>query len=130
MKKVHLKEDIFRIKNGKGYLLSNTCKACGQVFFPKVIFCPTCFGKEMNETVLSRQGKLYSYTICHMPAGSFTPPFVVGLIDLPEGVRVFAPLKVDSEQMLTVGTDMEVVIEELWEEDRTILGYRFLPVGQ
>ena len=83
----------------------------------------------MEETPLSRRGKLYSYTIGRMPSTRFSPPYYVGMIDMPEGVRVFAPLKVAEGQTVKIGMDMELVIEELFSEnDKHIIGYKFKPL--
>ena len=46
----------------------------------------------MEALVLSRRGRLYSYTVGRMDSTHFKAPYSVGLVDLPEGVRVFAPL--------------------------------------
>jgi uncharacterized protein len=112
-----------------GRLLGNKCKSCGKIYFPKAQFCFNCFDKEMEEAALSRRGKLYSYTVGRMASTHFQPPYAVGLIDLPEGVRVFAPLTMTKEETYTIGMEMELVIEELWRENhKQIIGYKFKPV--
>ena len=110
-------------------LLGNKCKSCGKIYFPKAQFCFNCFDKGMEEVGLSRRGKLYSYTIGRMASTHFQPPYAVGLIDLPEGVRVFAPLIMTEDKTYTIGMEMELVIEELWRENHNqIIGYKFKPV--
>jgi len=110
-------------------LLGNKCKSCGKIYFPKAQFCFNCFDKGMEEVGLSRRGKLYSYTIGRMASTHFQPPYTVGLIDLPEGVRVFAPLIMTEDKTYTIGMEMELVIEELWRENHNqIIGYKFKPV--
>ena len=48
---------------------------------------------------------------------------------MPEGIRVFAPLKMTEGRPFKVGMAMEVVIEELWrEDDKQVIGYKFKPV--
>jgi uncharacterized OB-fold protein len=112
-----------------GILLANKCKSCGQVFFPKVSFCLTCLNEDMNEVKLSRIGKLYTYTIGHMPSTHFQPPHAIGYIDMPEGIRIFAPLAMTESKPFKIGMDMEVVIEKLWQEgDNEVIGYRFKPI--
>ncbi len=112
-----------------GRLLGNKCKSCGKIYFPKARFCFSCFDKEMEEVGLSRRGKLYSYTIGRMASTHFQPPYAVGLIDLPEGVRVFGPLIMTEDGTYTIGMEMELVIEELWRENHNqIVGYKFKPV--
>ena len=106
-------EGIFEEDAKGGRLLGNKCKSCGKIYFPKAQFCFNCFDKEMEEVGLSRRGKLYSYTIGRMASTHFQPPYAVGLIDLPEGVRVFAPLMMTEDETYRIGMEMELVIEEL-----------------
>ena len=127
--KIPIREGAFVESQGGGILLANKCKSCGQVFFPKVEFCLSCLGEKMEELKLSRRGKLYSYTIGRMPSMHFQPPYAIGYVDMPEGVRIFAPLELRKDKPLTVGMDMEVTIEKLWDEDdKEIIGYKFKPV--
>ena len=112
-----------------GKLIAGKCKSCGQIFFPKAVFCLSCFSQDMDELMLDRKGRLYSYTIGHMPSLHFKPPYAIGYVDMPEGVRIFAPLKMLEDKPLRVGMDMELVIEKLWEEgDKEIIGYKFRPI--
>lgn len=112
-----------------GILLANKCKSCGQVFFPKAVFCLTCFNEDVEELKLSRKGKLYSYTIGRMASSHFQPPYAIGYVDMPEGVRIFAPLKMTADKPFAIGMDVEVLIEKLWQEDdNEIIGYKFKPV--
>jgi len=125
---IPVREGLFS-EEGGGKLLANRCKACGRIYFPKAPFCFDCLEKEMEDLTLSRRGKLYSYTIGRMPSGHFQPPYAIGLVDLPEGIRVFAPLTTTEDETLKVGTEMEVSIEELWQEgDQRVMGYKFRPV--
>jgi uncharacterized protein len=127
--RVPVREDLFDETDG-GRLHANRCDACGRIYFPKAPFCFDCLEKKMEEVVLSRRGRLYSYAIGRMASTHFQPPYAVGLIDLPEGVRVFAPLVMAENATYTIGMEMELKIDELWqEEDKQVIGYRFKPVG-
>lgn len=126
---VPISEGAFVVGAEGGILLANKCKSCGQVFFPKAVFCLTCLNEDMQELKLSRKGKLYSYTIGHMPSTHFMPPYAIGFVDMPEGVKIFAPLKMTEDKPFKIGMDMEVVIEKLWQEgDTEVIGYKFQPV--
>lgn len=127
--KVPVKEGTFIETSNGGALLGNKCRSCGQIFFPKAQFCLNCFQEDVEEIILNRRGRLYSYVIAHMPSTHFEPPYAAGYVDLPEGVRVFAPLKMLEGRPFKVGMEMEVVIEKLWQEgDKEVIGYRFRPV--
>ncbi|MBU2648697.1 OB-fold domain-containing protein [bacterium] len=126
---VPIREGTFKEDKTGAILLANRCKACGQIFFPKSKFCLSCVHKEMEEIELSQRGILYSYTIGHMPSSHFKPPYAIGYIDLPEKVRIYAPLVMTADQSFQVGMEMVAVIDKLWEEDdKEIIGYKFKPV--
>jgi uncharacterized OB-fold protein len=128
-KGVPVRQGLFDEIEG-GRLLANKCKECGRTYFPKAPFCFDCLAKEMEEVILSRHGKLYSYAIGRMPSTHFQPPYAVGLIDLPEGVRVFAPLMLTADESYEIGMEMEVYIDSLWVEDGTqVVGYKFRPAA-
>ena len=112
-----------------GSLLGNKCISCGRHYFPKVSLCYDCLAKNLKDVVLSRRGKLYSYTIGRVASSHFQPPYAMGLIDLPEGVRIFAPIKLTEDESYKIGTEMEIYIDELWkEETKKIIGYKFRPL--
>jgi uncharacterized OB-fold protein len=126
--RVPIREGTFREDTEGGVLLANKCTSCGQLFFPKANLCQACLDEGLEEAPLSRKGKLYSYTIAHMPSSFFPPPCAMGFVDFPEGVRVFAPLKMIEDKPFEVGMEMEVVIEKLWEfEEKELIGYMFRP---
>lgn len=128
IERVPVRENLFEETDG-GRLHANRCTNCGRVYFPQAPFCFDCLEKEMEELILSRRGRLYSYTIGRMASTHFQPPYAVGLVDLPEGVRVFAPLVMTEDETYRIGMDMELMIDELWQEDdRQIMGYRFKAV--
>lgn len=124
--KIFLQPNMF---NENMELLGSRCKSCGRLFFPSSHICFECGGEELETVTLSKGGKLYTFTISYMPAAKFEAPFAVGLIDLPEGVRVFAPIKGWEKKPLKIGMDMRLVPETLWEEDdKEVIGPSFQPV--
>jgi len=126
---IPLKKGLFTSSPEKETLIGNKCASCGQVFFPKRDKCLNCLGEEMNEMPLATTGKLCTYTIVNMPAHKYKPPFAIGWIDLPEGIRVFTQIKDWDKGDLKVGMDMELLIDPLWEEDdKEVTGYKFRPV--
>jgi uncharacterized OB-fold protein len=63
-----------------------------------------------------------------MPSTHFASPYAIGYVDMPEGVRIFAPLKIVDDKSLKVGIEMKVAIEKLWQEgDKEVVGYKFMP---
>lgn len=126
---VPVREGLYDEVDG-GRLIANQCKSCGMIYFPKAAFCFDCMEEEMTDRVLGRRGILYSYAVGRMASTHFKPPYAIGLIDLPEGIRVFAPLETAPDDTYRIGMEMEVFIDELWrEEGKAVMGYKFRPVS-
>lgn len=81
----------------------------------------------MADLELSQTGRLYSYSIVHSGPKGFRTPYAVGYVDLPEGVRVFAPLTE------TEGLELDGPMELTWgpvgesEDGRTLMTFVFRP---
>jgi len=84
----------------------------------------------MEEVPLSREGRLYTYAIVRQGPAGFDPPYTTALVDLPEGVRIFArmttvdprDLRLDGPVALTygpIGRD---------REGNVIISYLFRPL--
>lgn len=114
-------------------LLGSRCPECGEVTFPKQQRCAHCASEAVVETALSPRGTLYSFSNVNypVPEGYRGPvPYGVGIIELPDGVRIMAHLTESDPARLAVGMDMELVIDRLFtEEDGTeVIGFKFRPV--
>lgn len=126
--RVSFREGLFEEISGKGSLIGARCRNCRQIIFPKRDTCLNCLGTDLEQIHLSRSGTLYSYTIAHMPSEHFEPPYAIGWIELPEGLRIFSQIRGWQEQPLTTGMNMTLYLEKIWdEEDKEIFGYVFRP---
>lgn len=120
----------------KPQLIGSKCRSCGEVYFPRrqKALCPHCQKEAMEDIKLSRRGTLDTFTVVmQQPGGGyyFGPvPYALGVIELPEGVYVESPLKVEKFKDLAVGIEMELVIEKIWEDPagNELIGYKFKPV--
>jgi uncharacterized OB-fold protein len=110
-------------------LLGTRCRACLTVFFPREeAFCrnPACAGEAFDEVTLSRRGRVWSYTDArYQPPPPYLPraepyePFAVAAVELEdEGLVVLGQVAdgygVDD---LTVGAEVELVVEPLYTDD-------------
>ncbi len=116
------------------HLLGSRCTSCGEATFPKQRRCAHCSSDQIEEIALSPRGKLYSFTNVNYPVpdGYRGPiPYGVGMVELPEGVRVMAPLTEHDPAKLAAGMDMALVIEKLFtDEDGTeVIGFKFKPIS-
>lgn len=87
--------DLFEVpKDGTPpFLKGYKCKKCGELDFPKTVPCSKCWGKEFDMVPLSTRGKLYSVSDIYIGQPGMAVPYVIGYVDLPEGIRIFAQLE-------------------------------------
>lgn len=133
--KVSFQKAFFRLSPSDpedGDLVGSRCRRCGKVSFPKVLVCSQCFTDSQVEDIpLSKEGKLYTYSVIHVKHPRFGSPYVTGYVDLPEGVRVCARI-IDCEPYdlkLKLGGDVRLVVTPIHEgEEAVVMGYAFRPV--
>jgi len=62
----------------------------------------------MSPLRISTTGKLYCYTKVHIAPPSWVAPYIIGYIDMPEGVRIFGKVEAAREKDLRI--DMPVTV--------------------
>ncbi|MDI3260536.1 MAG: zinc ribbon domain-containing protein [Sinobacteraceae bacterium] len=82
------------------HLIGTRCAACGTYYFPKETrYCrnPDCQSTDFEQVLLSRTGRLWSYTDAAYPP---PPPFVA-----PDPYRPFAiaAVELEKEKMIVLG---------------------------
>jgi len=116
----------------KPYLIGSKCRSCGVVVFPPRRCCRRCTSRDLEEVALSRRGRLYSFTtiMVKLPGAKLDPPYLVGIVELPEGERIRTLLSGAESASLNIGDEMELVIDVIYEDDlgRQVLGWKFRPV--
>ncbi|MEK9198416.1 Zn-ribbon domain-containing OB-fold protein [Ureibacillus sp. FSL E2-3493] len=98
-------------------LLIQQCEDCQQsIFYPRSI-CPHCFSGQLSWFQANGTGSIYSFTIVHQGYGPFKgePPYVVGIVELDEGVRMMTRIIGDKDE-ISIGKRVSVVYKEV-EED-------------
>ena len=122
------------------HLIGSRCKSCGDYFFPKVVACrnPNCMSKDVEEVLLSRRGKLYTYTINYdQPPPPYIPPdpfvpYADVVVELEkEKMKVQAQASSSCDlNSLKVGMEMELVLEPLYKdsEGNEVIAWKFKPV--
>ena len=113
-------------------LVGSRCETCKKSFFPKKEVCPDCFDGELKEVPLSRKGKLHTYALSVMGPSDMEKPYVIGFIDLPEGIKLFSILT-DCEpwdEVLKIDMEMEMFIGKIKQDEygNSIRSYKFRPV--
>jgi uncharacterized OB-fold protein len=96
-------------------LLGSRCTVCRAHDFPRHDTCPYCSTEDPVPTELSRAGTLWAWTAVTAPPPGYQGevPFGLGVVELPEGIRVITRLTESDPAALSFGQPMELRIVPL-----------------
>ncbi|MEV0346480.1 bifunctional MaoC family dehydratase N-terminal/OB-fold nucleic acid binding domain-containing protein [Nonomuraea sp. NPDC050680] len=101
----------------QGELRVQRCADCGELRHPPGPICPACRSTNRTHTVASGHGTVYSYVVHHRPPvpGRETP-FVVAVVELPEGVRIVGNIVDCPTDAVSIGMSLRVTYRALDDE--------------
>ena len=75
-------------------LEATRCEGCSKIFYPPRMICPSCGGRDFDDLVLPRDGKVLTFTVVRVPPAGFTEqsPLPIALVELTNGVRVMVQI--------------------------------------
>jgi uncharacterized OB-fold protein len=98
----------------EGRLVLQSCGACGKVrHYPRPL-CDACYAFDVRWIDAKGTGTIHSWTVTHHafnPGFKAELPYVLVTVDLPEGVRMQAPLRNAEESKLKRGLPVRLSIE-------------------
>jgi len=123
----------WRLKKQRYRLQGKKCKDCGNLSFPPRLVCQKCKSRNSEPYEFKGVGKLYSFTTIYQSPDRFDHivPYLVGLIDLEEGVRITAQLTDVLPENVEIDMLLEMVIRQISEDGPKgpiLYGYKFRPV--
>jgi uncharacterized protein len=102
------------------------CSACERYFFYPTVLCPYCHTMGHEWVDASGRGRIYSFTVVHRaPAAGVPTPYVVGVVELDEGIRMMSNIIDCSPDDVEIGMAVSVRFGTNWE--RRMLPF-FAPV--
>jgi hypothetical protein len=123
----------WRLKKQRYRLLGKKCLDCGSLSFPPRLVCRKCKSRNAEDFAFKGLGTLFTYTIIFQPQNRFEhiAPYIIGLIDLEDGVRITAQLTDIEPKDVTIGMKLEMVIRQIYEDGPKgpiLYGYKFRPL--
>lgn len=95
-------------------LVVRQCRACGQRHFMPRSQCPACWSDQLEWVDCKGFGTVYSMSVVHRaPTPDFAEvtPYVIALIDLEEGPRMFTNVIGPGALEVAIGERVKVVFE-------------------
>jgi hypothetical protein len=115
-------------------LMGSRCGSCAETTLGTNSTCPNCGQTNVQPLPLSSRGHLWTYTVVrHRPPGDYKGPdpfvpFALGLVELPEGLRVLAPVECDIAQ-LRIGLPLQFrAFVRSADAGAEIVSFAFVPV--
>ncbi|MGN9839121.1 bifunctional MaoC family dehydratase N-terminal/OB-fold nucleic acid binding domain-containing protein [Nonomuraea sp. H19] len=103
-----------------GELRIQSCADCGELRHPPGPLCPRCRSANRSYKVASGHGTLYSFVVHHHPpVPGREVPFVVGVVELPEGVRIVGNVVDCPIEEVDIGMPLRVTYRPM--DDRLVL---------
>jgi uncharacterized protein len=101
----------------KGELRIQKCAGCGELRHPPGPVCPSCRSADRTYVVAGGEGEVYSYVVHHHPPvpGRETP-FVVAVVELPEGVRMVGNVTECASSEVGIGMPVRVTYRQMDDE--------------
>ena len=134
--KIPVIEGLFTLDPSQPRLIGSKCTSCGTYYFPETSSCsnPDCRDKNVCQALLSRKGKLWSFTVQYYPPPPpfkveepFTP-YGIGVVELPENIRIAGILTEADPAKLKIGMQMEMILEKMYEEEgKEVVTWKFRP---
>lgn len=92
----------------KGVVAGTRCKNCGRLYFPPRADCLDCRKSEVDWVPIEGKAKLVTFTEVYFgpPAFEHSTPYLLGLAEFDNGLRVFAPISRDLD-----GKDLKPELE-------------------
>lgn len=108
-------------------LLGGRCHSCAQVFFPHASTCAYCRSTEVVVHPLSTTGTVYSFTIVRIPVPGYhgPVPYGLGLVELPDGIRVTSTLTARNLDGLAIGAEVAFHLVDVGPEAEPVLSYAY-----
>jgi uncharacterized OB-fold protein len=115
-------------------LLGTRCADCGTLYYPQVVSCrnPDCEGKDVVPARIMARGQLYSFTVQrYRPPPLFAieswQPYVLGLVDVENGLRVMGIVEAPLEEV-RIGMPLRLSTLTLNAEGaQTVMTHSFVP---
>jgi uncharacterized protein len=122
---VPFRADVLEIECDEVHLIGSRCDSCGGLAFPSRRVCAKCGSTVLSRVRLGGTGRLYTYAIVRQAPKEFPTPYVIGYVDLDEGVRVFTRVITGAEKDLHLGMPMTLRAAPL--PDGATVAYAFVP---
>jgi uncharacterized protein len=96
-------------------LVIRRCRACGAKHFMPRNGCPICWSEDLEWVDASGRGTVHTFSIVRrapLPEFAANAPYVVAMVDLDEGPRMYANIVGEGALQVAIGDRVQVTFED------------------
>lgn len=131
-----LRDDMFAMPDRLDVpvgLLGNRCRACGESFFPRRVFCAACSSGNMEDVQFKSTGTIETFTVVRQqpPNSVMIPPYAIIRLRVDGGPSVLTVVAGEDLGGVKIGGRAEVVVRRLKEDEagNVVVSYMARPLA-
>lgn len=108
-------------------LRGGRCDTCGGLRFPIARVCAVCQSMQVSAVPLSTTGVIYTFTVVRAspPGYAGAVPYGLGIVELPEGLRIESTITADDLSMIVVGDSVEFELIQLGQGADAVASFAY-----
>jgi hypothetical protein len=118
----------------RGVFIGKRCRNCHEYLMGNPVFCLNCSSQEFDSVEFSTEGILRTYTVIYVPPPGWKGdvPYILGSVELPEGLEVTTEIIDCPKEALKVGMKMKLVMKVGGQdaEGNELIVHKWQPVNQ
>jgi hypothetical protein len=124
--------DLSLFTEDLGSLEGGRCRQCGAQMFPRRSICPDCQSEQVCPFSLSTQGVVWTFTVVRYPPPGYDGrvPYVLGIVELPEGLRVTSLIAYQDPAAVEIGDTVEFSLVRLGKAPDAPVTFAFAEVEE
>jgi len=114
--------------NGEWRMKGVNCPDCGHTSYPVTERCTFCGSRNVESVDLSTSGTIYAFNIVRVPVAGYAPNLIGGLIDLPEGIRLYGQIRAPLGEV-RIGMKVKLETGPLYtdKDGKEVFGFYYIP---
>jgi uncharacterized OB-fold protein len=117
-----------------GVFIGKRCRNCREYMIGSPVFCLNCSSTDFDPVEFSQEGILRTYTIIYVPPPGWkgAVPYILGSVEVPEGIEITTEVIDCPKESLKVGMKMKLVMKVGGQdsEGNELIVHKWQPVNQ
>lgn len=109
--------------------LIQKCRDCGKPQYHYRAFCSHCWSDAVDDVAIAGEGTVWTFSVVNRnltPAFASWGRYAVGVVEVPEGVKIVTKIETDDPDSLRIGASVRLTFAR-GDNDQSIPFFRTVP---